>query len=95
MKIEKGKFGKAETVTLENSAGMTVALCAKGAGIMSIKVPDRDGTPREVTRLANGGYGVAYHGLTIGRTSGRIAHAEFSIDGRTAKLEKNNHGEDC
>lgn len=95
MNIEKGLFKSAETVTLVNSAGMSVTLCALGAGIMSIKVPDRDGKVREVTRLASGGYGAAYHGLTIGRTSGRIAHAEFAIDGRTARLEKNNRGEDC
>lgn len=95
MKIEKGLFGKVETVTLGNSVGMTVKLCALGAGIMSIKVPDRDGVAREVTRLPDDGYGTAYHGLTIGRTAGRIAHAEFEIDGRKAKLEKNNHGEDC
>ena len=73
MNIEKGRFKSAETVTLVNSAGMSVTLCALGAGIMSIKVPDRDGEAREVTRLASGGYGAAYHGLTIeiGRASCR------------------------
>ena len=50
MNIEKGLFKSAETVTLVNSAGMSVTLCALGAGIMSIKVPDRDGKVREVTR---------------------------------------------
>lgn len=79
---------------LANSAGMSVELCALGAGIMSIRVPDRDGIPREVTRLSEKGYGKDYHGLTIGRTAGRIEHATFTVGGRTAALEVNNHGQD-
>ena len=94
MKSEYGKFGGAETVKLINSAGMSITLCALGAGIMSITVLDRDGVAREMTRLDDGGYANAYHGLTIGRTSGRIANAEFTLDGNTATLEKNNYGTD-
>lgn len=94
MKISNGKFGKYKTVELANAAGMTVKLCALGAGIMSIKVPDRDGVCREVTKLPADGYGTGYHGLVIGRTAGRIENAQFTIDGRTAKLEVNNHGAD-
>lgn len=94
MKTEKSKFGNADCVTLKNSKGLEIMLCALGAGIMSVKMPDRDGTPRELTRLADSGYAKEYHGLTIGRTSGRIENAEFTIDGKTAKLEKNNFGVD-
>ncbi len=94
MKITDGKFGKYATVELSNSTGLTVKLCALGAGIMSIKAPDRDGASREVTKLAAGGYGAGYHGLTIGRTAGRIENARFEIDGRVASLEVNNHGAD-
>lgn len=57
MKITDGKFGKYATAELSNSTGLTVKLCALGAGIMSIKAPDRDGASREVTKLAAGGYG--------------------------------------
>lgn len=94
MEIVKGVFDGAQTVRLTNSTGMSVTLCALGAGIMSIKVLDRDGISREVTRLSEKGYGKDYHGLTIGRTSGRIAHATFTVGGRTAILEVNNHGAD-
>lgn len=94
MKIENGSYEGAKTIALTNKSGMTLTLCALGAGIMSIKVPDRDGISREVTRLADSGYAKEYHGLTIGRTSGRIENATFEIDGKTAKLEKNNHGVD-
>ncbi len=93
MTLEKqNKFGG--TYTLINSAGMTVSLTALGAGILSIKVPDKDGIAREVVRISDKGYGNDYHGLTIGRTSGRIAGATFEIDGKVAKLEKNNYGTD-
>ena len=50
--------------------------------VYAIKAPDRDGASREVTKLAAGGYGAGYHGLTIGRTAGRIENARFEIDGR-------------
>lgn len=94
MKITEGIFDGAKTVELANKTGLCVKLCALGAGIMSIKVKDRDGVMREVTRLADSGYGKEYHGLVIGRTCGRIAGATFEIDGKTAKLEKNNFGTD-
>lgn len=94
MKIEYGEYKGAKTVTLNNNRGMAVTLCAAGAGIMSIKVPDRDGTPREVTKLGKNGYATDFHGLTIGRTSGRISNAEFSIGDKTAHLQKNNFGVD-
>lgn len=94
MEIAKDLSGGAKTVRLKNSAGMLVTLCALGAGIVSIKVPDRDGVQREVTRLSEKGYGNDYHGLTIGRTSGRIENATFTVGGRKAVLEVNNHGVD-
>jgi len=94
MKIEKGKFENAETVTLGNTSGLNIKLCALGAGIMSITLPDKNGERCEVTRLTDRGYARDYNGMTIGRTSGRIENATFSIDGRTAVLEKNNKGVD-
>ncbi len=94
MKIEKSNFGGAECVTLKNSVGLEIKLSALGAGIMSVKLPDRDGVARELTRLPDSGYGKEYHGMTIGRTSGRIENAEFTLDGHDVKLEKNNYGVD-
>lgn len=94
MKTERRNFLGAESITLKNSTGLVLSLSALGAGIVSVKLPDKDGVLRELTRLPDSGYGKEYHGLTIGRTSGRIENAEFSIDGRNAKLEKNNYGVD-
>lgn len=90
MKINetKNKF------TLCNSAGMEITLSSLGAGIMGIKVPDRSGVLREVVKPNPNGYGAGYHGCTVGRTAGRIEGAEFEIDGRVARLDKNNFGTD-
>ncbi len=94
MNVLKHEFDGNKAVTLKNDAGLCVTLCALGAGIVSIKAPDRDGVAREVTRLPESGYATAHHGLTVGRTAGRIENATFTIDGKTAVLEKNNHGVD-
>ncbi|MBD5132514.1 MAG: hypothetical protein HDT28_08025 [Clostridiales bacterium] len=94
MKISYGAFEEAKTVTLANKVGLEITLCALGAGIMSVKLADKDGVRRELTRLPDGGYGKGNNGLTVGRTAGRIENAEFVIDGRVARLEKNNKGVD-
>lgn len=95
MTIKNGEHLGAATICLANSAGMEITLCALGAGIMSIKLGDRDGIVREFTKLTPKGYGAGHNGVTVGRTSGRIANAEFTIDGRIARLDKNNFGVDC
>lgn len=94
MKITRHKIGGCEAVTLENKHGLEVTLCALGAGIASIRFPDRAGVKRELTKLSDNGYGVGHNGLTTGRTAGRIANATFTVGGKTAVLEKNNFGVD-
>lgn len=94
MNIIKHEINGNKAVTIENNAGLSVTLCALGAGIASIKMPDRDGIKRELTKLSDQGYGCGHNGLTTGRTAGRIQNATFTIDGKTAVLEKNNHGTD-
>lgn len=94
MKIIEDKINGAEMYTLCNSAGMEVTLGALGAGIASIKIPDRDGVLREVIKPHKLGYGGGHNGLTVGRTAGRIEGAEFEIGGRVAKLDKNNFNTD-
>lgn len=94
MKIAKLNYKGAETFTLTNSAGLEVTLGSLGAGIASIKVPDREGVPREIVKPSKSGYGGDYNGLTVGRTAGRIQGATFEIDGRTAVLDKNNSNTD-
>lgn len=94
MKITEYEINGNRAVKLNNDLGMTVTLCALGAGLVSVSVPDRDGVARELTKLSEKGYGCGHNGLTTGRTAGRIANAAFTIDGRTAALEKNNFGVD-
>lgn len=96
MKITQTQIGGYTLITVENNAGMTLKLTSLGAGIREISVPDKHGEKQVVTLcpLDEDIYKYGYHGKTIGRTSGRINGATFSIDGKTAVLEKNNCGED-
>lgn len=94
MKITNHEINGNKAVTIENNAGLCVTLCSLGAGIASIKMPDCDGVKRELTKFSDKGYGCGHNGLTTGRTAGRIDGATFTIDGKTAVLEKNNFGVD-
>lgn len=94
MNIIEHKIGEWKAFTVENNNGMAVTLCTRGAGIASIRIPDREGVTREIVKQHANGYGGGHNGLTTGRTAGRISGATFTIDGRTAFLEKNNHGVD-
>lgn len=96
MKITQTKSNGYTLITAENSAGMVLKLTSVGAGIREILVKDKFGDLKTVTLCPQNEeeYCQGYYGKTIGRTSGRIAGATFSINGRTANLEKNNCGED-
>ena len=90
------KDGRAvEQVTLANDRGMTVKIIGYGATVTDIVVPDRAGKPANVAlgfatlreyEERNGDYAF---GATVGRYSGRIANARFSIDGKEVKLTAN------
>ena len=73
-----------------------LTLTSIGAAIRQIKVPDIFGNSKVVTLapVRENLFFKAYHGKTIGRTSGRINGATFTIDGKTAQLERNNFGVD-
>ncbi len=96
MKISHKNTSFGNVFDFENTAGMKISLSSLGAGIRSVSVPDRKGESRVVTlRPLNELIAAqSYHGKTVGRTAGRIAGATFTIDGRTAFLEKNNFGTD-
>lgn len=96
MKVTVTKNKYYNLITFENSAGMTVCLTDLGAAIREVKVPDKNGEVKTVTLCPTDDkiFVAGYHGKTIGRTSGRINGATFSIDGKTAVLEKNNYGRD-
>ena len=83
-------------ITLINKKLMEIKLSTCGAGIKEIKVPNKEGLVKTVTLapVDDKLYNEAYHGKIIGRTSGRMENATFTIDGLTANLEKNNQGTD-
>lgn len=100
MKINKSEYivnnVNYNYITLINKKLMEIKLSTCGAGIKEIKIPNKDGLVKTVTLapVENELYNQAYHGKIIGRTSGRIENATFTIDGVTANLEKNNKGID-
>lgn len=79
--------------TLTNASGASVTLQNIGAGIASIRVPDRNGRLGEVALgyadpaswLADG----PCAGKTPGRVANRIAAAQFTLDGRICRLPRN------
>jgi aldose 1-epimerase len=98
--ITKSSFGKtAEGVqvdlyTLTNKNGVEVAITNYGGAVVSLKVPDRNGKLGDVVLGFDSvdGYvsNKSYFGAIIGRYGNRIAHAQFSLDGKTYTLLKNN-----
>ena len=80
--------------SLQNANGFRVSVLSLGGTITEICVKDKHGVLKNVVLgyahledyIGNG----AYNGATIGRTSGRIHKAAFSIDGKTYHLYKNN-----
>ncbi|MDE6397883.1 MAG: galactose mutarotase [Clostridiales bacterium] len=83
-------------IQVRNSAGMIVTLCSLGASIREIRTPDKTGESVTVTMrpASEETFRATYYGKTIGRTAGRIANATFTINGKTAQLQKNNKGID-
>ena len=98
--IRKESFGKTasgvqiDLYTLSNKKGMEVAITNFGATVVALKVPDRAGKAADVVlgfdTLEGYENGTAYFGATVGRYGNRIGGGQFSIDGRTYTLPKNN-----
>jgi aldose 1-epimerase len=98
-KMTQQQFGKnadgriATLYTLRNQCGMEVAVADFGASVVGIKVPDRHGVFADITHgyddVAGYAAGKTYFGGTIGRYGNRIARGEFSLDGGTYRLTKN------
>src|SRR5580693_4768342 len=99
-KMQKQSFGKTEDgqqvdlYTLTNKNGMEARITNYGGTVVSLKVPDRNGTLDDVVlgydTLDGYATGKAYIGATAGRYANRIAHATFTLDGTTYTLAKNN-----
>jgi aldose 1-epimerase len=88
------KQGEAEIYLLRNSAGMQARITNYGGIVMSLQVPDRQGTFADVVlgydTVAEYVKASPYFGCLIGRYGNRIAKARFSLDGRTYPLAANN-----
>jgi aldose 1-epimerase len=79
--------------TLTNAKGMEARIMNFGGIVVSLKAPDKSGTPVDVVLgfdslepyLKN----PAFFGALIGRYGNRIAHGEFKLDGVTYHVPKN------
>jgi len=85
---------KVSMYTLKNSSGMSVQITNYGATILRILAPDRSGRTADVVlgfnTLAEYEKDSPYFGATVGRFANRIANGQFTLDGRTYNLAKNN-----
>ncbi|MBR6019752.1 MAG: galactose mutarotase [Lachnospiraceae bacterium] len=102
MNVSKASFGKTKDgqeaflYTMENDKGMKVTVSDFGAVIVNIIVPDRNGNFEDValgydsvTGYEDNGPG---YGSFIGRHANRIGGAQFTINGKTYELAKNDNG---
>lgn len=85
----------AHKYTLTNSSGASVTLSDYGARIISIFMPDRNGTLDDVIvgpdnlKTFEDARPERFLGCVIGRYGNRINHASFTLDGVTYQLEAN------
>lgn len=99
--VQRAEFGKtaegwqAQIFTLTNRNGMVAKVTTFGATVTELHVPGKDGKTHNVVL----GYdNVAqyeskenpYLGCAVGRVANRIAKGEFTLDGKTYTLPKNN-----
>ena len=85
---------KVTLYTLTNSAGAEARVITYGAILVSLKVPDRQGTLRDVVLgyddLAGYVKDTSFLGATVGRYANRIAAGKFTLDGKSYQLDRNN-----
>jgi aldose 1-epimerase len=101
-KIVRADFGKIHEApiriyTLTNQKGIEVRIMNYGGIVVSIKTPDRNGTPADIVLGFDSLSGYTanpspFFGALVGRYANRIAHARFTLDGVQYKLEDNDHG---
>ena len=102
MAVENESFGKnpygeaVDQFTLTNQAGIKVRIMTHGATILSLETPDRNGGFADVAlgfeTAAEYGSDTPYFGCIIGRFANRIAHGNFSVDGKDYQLALNGDG---
>lgn len=92
-KTKSGK--KAMLYTLANQNGVTAKLSTRGATLVQLCVPDKNGKTADVILGFDNvsGYesdGNQYFGCTTGRVANRIAKGKFTLDGKEYSLATNN-----
>ena len=92
-----GKTADGEGVklyTLTNSNGLEAKIMTYGGILVSLEAPDRNGKLADVVlgyeTLSGYVSNNPFFGATVGRYANRIANGEFTLDGTTYKLAKNN-----
>jgi aldose 1-epimerase len=85
---------KVTLYTLSNKAGTEVAITNYGAAVVSLKVRDKSGTLGDIVlgydKLEGYVDDKAFFGAIVGRYGNRIAKGQFSLEGKTYTLAKNN-----
>lgn len=99
MNIQRKPFGITKTgknidsIIIENSHGASIELITYGARLISCRMPDISGNIEELLHSSRNiddfEDDLLYHGATIGRYANRIANAQFTLDGRSWELQKN------
>lgn len=93
--IKEQKFVRYE---IKNSSRIFITLDSLGASIRDIKILNKDNEYITITlapvddEIFYSKYN--YHGKTIGRSSGRIKNAQYTLNNTVATLEKNNFAND-
>ena len=97
--LNKETFGRTrdgesvELHELTNSNGIQARITTYGAALVSLEVPDRDGTMGDVVlgfeTLEGYLEGARYFGAIIGRFANRIRKGRFTLDGDAYKLATN------
>ncbi len=83
-----------EFYTFRNSSGIEAAITNYGGRLVTLKLPDRNGMFEDVVLGFDSLDGYIgknpYFGALVGRYANRIANGEFSLDGHTYELARNN-----
>src|SRR5690606_6377233 len=83
-----------EIYTLKNANGMTAKGTTRGATLVELHVPDREGKIADVTFGFDDVAGYEsdrnqYFGTTAGRVANRIAKGQFTLEGKAYQLATN------
>lgn len=102
LQMQKVSFGKtdkgeqAALYVLENKNHTTIEVTDYGATLVAFIFRDKNGVERDVVLGYDSVEGYqrngCYFGATVGRNGNRIANAQFTINGKTWKIEDNDNG---